>query len=53
MAEKIEYKPHWEVFRNSARVAHGPEETMPDAEERKKLRATGHTIKVNGKLFAK
>lgn len=53
MAEKTEYKPYWELFRDGERIAHGPESTMPDAAKRKMFRDAGHIIKVNGKPFAK
>lgn len=41
----------WEVRRDNVVVCWGPAETFPDARARKILRADGHKIYVDGKLF--
>lgn len=41
--------PYWQVNRGSDRLCHGPRETFPGHQERKRLRADGHRILVEGK----
>lgn len=44
-------KAYWESRRDGVTVAFGPKSTFPAADERKSLRAGGHKIYVEGKLF--
>ena len=48
---KEDSAPYWEAKRDGERIAHGPKETMPSADERKRLRSGGLKIYVEGKLF--
>lgn len=41
----------WEIRREGDVVALGPAETMPNAAERKRFRADGYKIYVDGKLY--
>ena len=43
--------PYWEARREGERIAHGPKEPTPSAEERKRLRSGGLKIYVVGKLY--
>lgn len=43
--------PYWEVKRDGVRVAYGCEKTFPGPEGRKLLRASGHKIYKDGKIF--
>ena len=42
---------YWEARRDGVVICHGPKKTMPSAEERKRLRAGGLKIYVEGKLY--
>lgn len=42
---------YWEARRDGVVICHGPKKTMPGTEERKRLRAGGLKIYVEGKLF--
>lgn len=44
-------KPFLEVKRDGVRLAYGSEATFPEQEERKLLRAGGHKIYKDGKIF--
>lgn len=44
-------KPYWQVRRDGVPLASGPKSTMPDANQRKSMRAGGCKIYVEGKLF--
>lgn len=41
----------WEVRRDGVVVSWGPAASFPSAKERKLLRASGHKIYVDGKLY--
>lgn len=47
----INEKPYWEARRGADRLAYGPKETFPNAQERRALRSGGLKICVEGKLF--
>lgn len=42
---------YWEARRDGVVISHGPKKTMPSVEERKRLRAGGLKIYVEGKLY--
>lgn len=41
--------PYWQVKRGTDVLCHGPRETFPGPQERKRLRADGRRILVEGK----
>lgn len=43
--------PYWQVKRGPDCLCHGPRETFPGAVERKRLRADGYRISVEGKSW--
>ena len=49
--KKEEYVAAWEARLGKVVIAHGPEETFPDAEERKAMRDGGYEIYRHGKLY--
>lgn len=46
-----ENKTYWQVKRDGIPLASGPKSTMPDANQRKSMRAGGLKIYVEGKLY--
>ena len=56
MAKKIEENQSasaWEVRKDGIVFEHGPEETFPNAERRKILRAGGYEVYLNGKVYGR
>jgi hypothetical protein len=47
----VKAEREWEVRRNGVVVCHGSDKTMPDKEQRQKLRKDGHKIYVGGKPY--
>ena len=43
----------WEVRKDDIVYEHGPEETFPNADRRKMLRAGGYEIYLNGKVYGR
>lgn len=43
----------WQIRRGGEIISFGPEETLPDLQERKQRRADGYQVYVDGKLCTK